>query len=274
MMENMTAFICVTCGTQYAQTMQPPDECPVCLDDRQHLGYDGQQWTTHDQLAASLHNRIDPDGDLLGVGIHERFAIPQRALLLRTDVGNVMWDCVSVITPAAVDAVKDLGGIDVIAISHPHFYSAMIEWSDAFGGAPILAHDADRTWIRRTSKHVTAWSGDRNHLSNTMQLIHTPGHFPGSTVLHWTAAPHGRRVLLAGDSLHVAADRRHISVMHSVANFIPVAPPVITDLRRRLAGVEFDDLYGFTWGLNIIGGARQAVDDSFDRYLHAVTAGS
>jgi hypothetical protein len=268
----MTSFICVTCGTQYAPTTQPPEVCPVCVDDRQHVGDDGQQWTTHEQLTATLHNRVEHDGDLLGIGVHERFAIPQRALLIQTDIGNIMWDCISVITPAATDAINDLGGIDLIAISHPHFYSSMVEWSEAFGGAPILLHDADRNWIRRTSDHVRTWSGDRHRLSPTVQLIHTPGHFPGSSVLHWTAAPNGRSVLLTGDSLHVTADRRHISIMHSVPNYIPVAPGVITDVRGRLAGVEFDDLYGFTWGLNVTGDARQAVDASFNRYLTAVGA--
>jgi hypothetical protein len=183
-----------------------------------------------------------------------------------------MWDCISVITPAAIDTINDLGGIDLIAISHPHFYSSMIEWSEAFGGVPILTHDADRTWIRRTSDHISTWRGDRHQLSPTVQLIHTPGHFPGSTVLHWTAAPNGRTVLLTGDSLHVASDRRHISVMHSVPNYIPVPPAVITDLRNRLNDIKYDDVYGFTWALNIIGNAGKAVDDSFHRYLTAIGA--
>jgi hypothetical protein len=267
----MTAFICVTCGTQYAPGPKPPPDCPVCLDDRQHLGRNGQQWTTHADLAATLRNRIELDGDLLGVGVTEPFAIPQRALLLRTDCGNILWDCVSVVTPEAVRAINELGGIDLIAISHPHFYSSMIEWSDAFGSAPILTHHADRDWIRRNGRQVSTWKGDRHRLSPTVELIHCPGHFPGSSVLHWTDAPNSRRVLLTGDSLHVASDRRHVSVMHSVPNYIPVSAAVIADIDRRLKGLEFDDVYGFTWGLNIIGEARQAVDQSLQRYTEAVS---
>jgi hypothetical protein len=34
--------------------------------------------------------------------------------------------------------------------------------------------------------------------------------------------------------------------------------------------VSFDDVYGFTWGLNIIGGGRAAVDASFERYFEMV----
>ena len=69
--------------------------------------------------------------------------------------------------------------------------------------------------------------GDRLDLSPTVRLVHLPGHFPGSSALHWTAGPRGRRTLLIGDSLHVAADRRHVTVMHSVPNFIPVDADVI-----------------------------------------------
>ncbi len=29
------------------------------------------------------------------------------------------------------------GGIKAIAISHPHFYATMIDWSRALGGVPI-----------------------------------------------------------------------------------------------------------------------------------------
>lgn len=267
-----TCATCVTCGTQYAPSPAPPPSCPICVDDRQHVGWDGQRWTTHDELARTLHNRIEADGDLLGVGVVERFAIPQRALLVPTPEGNVLWDCVGVVTAEAVERLSAEGGIDAIAISHPHFYSAMVEWSDAFGGIPIHLHAADRAWLTRPSPQIRWWSGDHLDLAPAVRLLHLPGHFPGSTALHWTAAPGGRSALLTGDSVHVAADRRHVTVMHSVPNFLPVGPTVIRDLQARLAGIEVDDVYGFTWGLNIIGGARAAIDESLDRYLAAITA--
>ena len=256
----------------------------VCTDDRQHVRLSGQAWTTNDDLSITHRNRIELDGDLIGIGVAgvagdgppargdvEAFGIPQRALLVRSDVGNVLWDCVGLVTADAIREVGDLGGIDAIAISHPHFYSSMIEWSDAFGGVPVHLHRADETWIQRRSEAVELWDGDELRLSPTVRLLHLPGHFPGSSALFWSAAPNGRSVLLAGDSLHVAGDRAHITVMHSVPNHIPVGPAVISDLRTRLAGIEFDDLYGFTWGLNIIGGARRAVAESLDRYMAAIT---
>lgn len=41
-------------------------------------------------------------------------------------------------------------------------------------------------------------------------------------------------------------------------------------IRRQLEEMAFDDVYGYTWGLNIIGNARAAVDASFERYLRAI----
>ena len=267
----VTCFICVACGTQYAPSTEPPLECAICTDDRQYVPNEGQRWTTHDELVTSQRLRTELDDGLVGIGVHGRFGIPQRALLVDTAVGTVMWDCISVATPAAVTELQRRGGVEMIAISHPHFYSSMVEWSDALGGVPILLHADDADWVMRPSPHIRFWHGDRLDIADDTTLLHLPGHFPGSSGLLHQDASSGRTRLLVGDSLHVAADRRHVTVMHSVPNYLPVGPATILDLRRRLEGLHFDDLYGFTWGLNIIGDAGAAVAQSLDRYLAAIT---
>jgi hypothetical protein len=268
----MPRFICLGCGVQHDDSATPPARCDICADDRQYVRWEGQAWTTHEALARTHRLRLAQDGDLLGIGVEPGFAIPQRALWLPTDAGGILWECTSLVTPEAVDALKARGGVDLIALSHPHFYSAMVEWSDAFGGVPILVHEADRAWVRRASPNLRFWSGDTLALSKDVRLIHVPGHFPGSAALLWRAAPHGRSVLLPGDALHVSQDRRHVSFMYSVPNRIPLHPASVAGLRARLADVEIDDVYGFTWGLNILGDGRRAVDASFQRYLQAVGA--
>jgi hypothetical protein len=40
----MPHFVCVTCGTQLAESEAAPDCCPVCEDARQYVGWDGQGW--------------------------------------------------------------------------------------------------------------------------------------------------------------------------------------------------------------------------------------
>ncbi len=137
----MTCYICETCGTQFAESDSPPRVCPICEDERQYVGLDGQAWTTRHELAKRHTLRVVDDEGVLGIGLDPAFAIPQRAMWLPTDAGNILWECVSLVTDAAVAALKARGGVDLIAISHPHFYSAMVDWSEALGGVPILLHE-------------------------------------------------------------------------------------------------------------------------------------
>ena len=76
----MDAFVCVTCGTEFAPSPQPPPGCPICLDERQYVGHDGQAWTTVAELGSDHTNRIEEvEPGLLGIGTEPRFGIGQRA---------------------------------------------------------------------------------------------------------------------------------------------------------------------------------------------------
>jgi glyoxylase-like metal-dependent hydrolase (beta-lactamase superfamily II) len=271
-MTGATAYICETCGTQYAPSAAPPSHCAICEDDRQYVGWKGQKWITPAALARDHALRVDDDAGLLGIVVAPDFAIPQRALLLPTDAGNILWECVSLVTDGALAALKSHGGVDRIVISHPHFYSAMVDWSDALGGVPILLHEADKQWVMRSSKHIEFWSGDTLPLSDAVTLIRAGGHFPGSTALHWREGPRPGGALFPGDALQVVMDRRHVTFMYSYPNYIPMRTGDVVAMRERLRGFAFEDVYGYSWGRNILGGGRAAVDASFERHLAAVAA--
>lgn len=113
-----------------------------------------------------------------------KFAIGQRALLLQTPNGNVLWDCVSLIDDATVKAIEALGGISSLAMSHPHLCGSMVEWSHAFGYAPIYIHSANKRWIMRPDPVIEFWDGDKLRLDQGLILHRCGGHFTGSTVLH------------------------------------------------------------------------------------------
>ena len=49
----MQNYICITCGTQYPASESAPSDCPICLDDRQYINRNGQQWTTLAELRAT-----------------------------------------------------------------------------------------------------------------------------------------------------------------------------------------------------------------------------
>jgi hypothetical protein len=44
------SHICVTCGTQYPRSDEPPANCPICEDERQYVGPLGQKWVSLDGL--------------------------------------------------------------------------------------------------------------------------------------------------------------------------------------------------------------------------------
>ena len=263
----MPNYICETCGTQYNATPHPPEACPICQDERQYVGWDGQRWTTHDTLRTKHTLRMADDAGLLGLDAAPAFAIHQRALLLPTDAGNILWECLSLVTDEAVAALHARGGVQRIIISHPHFYASMVEWSEALGGVPILLHAADREWVQRDSPHVQYWQGDTLELSNDVTLLRCGGHFAGSTALHWRGDAGRSSALFPGDALQVAADRRHVAFMYSYPNHIPMRAADVLYMQQLLRDFEFDNVYGFSRGRNILGGGRAAVDRSMQRFL-------
>ncbi len=258
----MEAFICVTCGTQFALSEREPDACPICEDERQYVGPEGQNWTTTAELAREHRNRIEEvEPGLHGIGTEPSFAIGQRAL----HVDRLLWDCISLVDDATEQEVERLGGIDTIAISHPHYYSGMVEWAERFD-ARILLHEADREWVMRPSERIEFWSGERLQLSEDLELVCLGGHFAGGTVCLWRSG----RALLSGDIVQVVADRDWVSFMFSYPNLIPLPASEIERMRGVLETLEFDRVYGAWWDRIVAKEAKAKVLRSADRYIAAV----
>ncbi|MFC4171941.1 MBL fold metallo-hydrolase [Microvirga sp. GCM10011540] len=267
----MPHFICRECGTQYAETEAPPDACPICEDERQYVRWEGQAWTTLEEIRASHSLRWEEEGaGLIGIGSTPSFAIGQRALLVEAADGNVLWDCISLIDDEIVERIEARGGLKAIAISHPHYYTTMVEWSEAFGGIPIYIHADDMKWVQRLHPSIVAWSGETHALSPSLTLIRCGGHFEGGAVLHWADGAEGQGALLTGDILQVVQDRRHVSFMYSYPNLIPVNAAAVERIRDSLVPYGFDSIFGAWWKRNIVGNARQAFDISVERYLDAI----
>jgi hypothetical protein len=185
---EMPAFICTACGMQYPPSSAPPPVCRVCQDERQFTPPGGQRWTTLDALGVDHLNAFrQHEPGLIGIGTRPQFAIGQRALLLCTPHGNVLWDCISLIDEATVTLIEALGGLKAIAISHPHFYTTLVEWSRAFGNVPVHLHADDAAWVMRPDPCVAHWQGETLELLPGVTLIRGGGHFPGGTMLHWAA---------------------------------------------------------------------------------------
>ena len=267
----MPNFICTTCGTQDPESLLPPEHCAICTEERQYVGWKGQRWTTMQELRAGHRNRFESEGDgLVGVGTEPPFAIGQRALHLRTPAGGVLWDCISLVDDATVAALQTLGGVGAIAVSHPHFYAAMIEWSRALGGVPVYLHAADRAWVLRDDPAIRYWEGATLEIAPGVTLAHCGGHFAGSTVLHWRDGAGGLGALLSADTVMVNQDRRTVSFMYSYPNLIPLNARAVRRIASALEPFEFERIYGGWFGKNILEGGKQALRYSARRYLHAI----
>ncbi len=269
-----TAYLCVTCGTQFAESAKPPAQCPICEDERQYVNPDGQKWTTMEDLRASHRNVIkEEEAGLHSINTQPKFGIGQRAFLIRAEGGNVLWDCVGLIDDATIAKVKELGGITAIAISHPHYYTAMVEWSRAFGGAPIHLHEAERQWVMRPDPCIRFWSDETLNLHGGLKLVRTGGHFEGYQVLHWPSGAGGRGALMAGDQPQICMDPKQVSFMYSYPNYIPLNGRQIRRIVECLDPLPFDRIYGafFIRGKGIVPTrGKEVVLHSADRYLRAI----
>jgi hypothetical protein len=224
----MPAWICVTCGVQYPDTDRHPRGCPICEDERQYVGWQGQQWTTMAEIAGSHRVVVrNEETDLVGVGVEPSFAIGQRALLVRTPHGNVLWDCISLLDEQARGQIADLGGIAAICLSHPHFYAANVEFADAFD-AHIFIPRADQHWIQRPSPRIELFDDDIEPVPG-LTVARIGGHFDGAAVLHWPAGCDQRGALLTGDTITVVQDRDWVSSCGaSPTSFPSIRPPSST----------------------------------------------
>lgn len=267
----MPAFICTACGTQYSPSEAPPSRCEICVEERQYVPVGGQSWTTLEKLADSRFNAYrEHEPGLIGIGTQPQFAIGQRAILIRTPNGNVLWDCISFLDAATVTLVNALGGIKAIAISHPHFYTTMVEWSRAFGDAPIHLHAADRAWVMRPDPAVVHWQGETLELLPDVTLIRGGGHFPGGTMLHWGKGAGGRGLVCCADIATVTQDRKFLTFMRSYPNQIPLSARGVRAIAASLAPFSFDAMYGHYFDRVIPSGAKQVLEVSVERYVAAL----
>jgi len=266
----MPAFICTACGMQYPPGEAPPAQCAICEEERQYVPPTGQGWTTLPNLAARHFNSFrQHEEGLIGIGTQPAFAIGQRALLVRTAAGNVLWDCIALIDDATVTLIKGLGGLAAIGISHPHFYTTMVEWSRAFD-APIHLHAADRAWVMRNDPAVKPWDGETLSLLPGVTLIRCGGHFAGGTVLHWADGAGGRGVLCSSDIATVTTDRKFLTFMRSYPNFIPLSAREVEAIAAALAPFAFDTIYGHYFDRVIPTGGKAMLERSVKRYLAAI----
>lgn len=104
-------LICRACGTQYQTTEDEGlKSCRICDDPRQYIPASGQSFTTMGNLHQSpaghkLVFKQENDPKIWAITIEPNVGIGQRALLIQTPYGNVLWDLVCYLDEKAVEKV-------------------------------------------------------------------------------------------------------------------------------------------------------------------------
>jgi glyoxylase-like metal-dependent hydrolase (beta-lactamase superfamily II) len=240
----------------------------ICSDERQWVPASGQRWTTAEELAAAGHRgevrQVEPG--LLGIGVDPPVAIGQRALLVQTAEGNLLWDPPGYLDELAVRAVREAGGLRAVTASHPHFYGSMAEWSRIFDAEVLLA-EADAAWLTRPPERPpVTWSGSLAVLPG-VTLVQCGGHFPGSAVVHWAEGAGGAGVLLSGDTIFVTPGEDRVTFVRSAPNRLPLPERAVRGVVEAVRPYAFDRIYGGWWQPVLRRDARAVVDRSAERYI-------
>lgn len=266
----MTIWTCATCAIEHPDTLEPPLICEICTDERQWVPADGQRWRTREELASAGHHitvtELEPD--LYAVEAVPGLGIGQRGLLVKTGVGNLLWEPPGFIDDAGIAAIRDLGGVCAISASHPHLTGSSIQWSHALGRVPVFVAAADRHWIRRPDPVIQLWEGTEEVLPG-VTMHQFGGHFAGSSMVHWLAGAQGQGVLFAGDTVGVGRDRKSVNAMRSYVNNIPLPARSIQRILDTCAPLAFDRIYSAFTVIDF--GAKDIVERSLLRYIAWVT---
>ncbi|KAI0595575.1 beta-lactamase-like protein [Biscogniauxia sp. FL1348] len=283
-------LICTACGTQFPTADRAAQQtCFICDDPRQFAPPTGQSFTTLDALRApgsGYKNEFTPlpvdsppsssNDTHIFTSIHTtpRFAIGQRAILVRTPGGNILWDCLTLLDPDTVAEIAPRGGLAAIVISHPHYYTTHLEWARAFA-CPVYLAAEDACWLaqRSASQQILIPAGETEYdvpvaaggAPSGFAVLKLGGHFPGSGVGLYA----GR--LLVADTLVTTPSgvggyygrkerppgMNSYAFMWSIPNMIPLPPAELARMWRILRRHRFRSTHGAFLGLDIVGASEQ-----------------
>ena len=235
---ELPVFFSATCGCWPRHFAAPPS-CPLCLDARHVVPQTGWSFRTLDE-AQSLY---PCHWEELETGVWRFWNDPVSGIgsmsyLFSGPSGNLMFEGCSVYSEAALDHIGALGGVQVLAASHPHSYGALWQIQDRFD--PELAlHPADLPW---SSAVCVTWPFDSalGPLPG-LELHLTGGHFDGHTILF----DRRRQILCCGDALKFEldpGDRRQataISTHKAFVRGIPLTPGELRRYREVFAPLDF-----------------------------------
>ena len=231
----MERFVCVTCGTQFPDADDAAAERARSATTRASTSRSrASSGRRSPSCAPTTATRSGDEGALTGIGTepHVRDRPARAARPARR--ANLLWDCVTLLDDATAAAVERRGGLAAIAISHPHYYSAMVEWAHRFDcpvlparGRPRVGHAArprDRVLGGRDARPRRR--ADADPLRRPLRRRHR-------------AAPARRgRAAVAATSSRSSPTARWVCFMYSYPNLIPLPEAAVQAMARRARAVR------------------------------------
>jgi len=258
-------IICSTCGTYYP-IKSAPGTCIICMDERQYVPLTGQAWTKPADLKRTHSVKLNRlKENLYEIEINPMFAIGQRALLVLSEHGNVLWDCIPLLDELIIEFIRSKGGLKAIAFSHPHFYSNMNDWAGIFD-CPVYIHKYDEEHIMVKGKHTRLWEEEEMPLWDGIRLIRIGGHFAGSSILHVPALSK-EGTIICGDTLFLSPSMKHFSVVYSSPNRMPLPLAEMRRVKSRFDSIPFDAFYGYHKIQNLEKDVKEILEQSMNRYF-------
>ncbi len=227
----MPLFICTACGTQFPESDKPPAQCPICEEERQYVPARGQTWTTLEALSQSHMNALAR----ISSRALSASAPVSRSASARCCCKRRAAMCCGIASrrsmPRPSPRSRRSAGCKAIAISHPHFYTTMVEWAKAFD-CPVYVHAADKEWIMRPDPAIQHVGRRNARIMGRRDADPLRRSFRGGSGAALAGREQPRGIVCSGDILTVATDRKWLSFMRSYPNFIPLSAREVEADRR------------------------------------------
>jgi hypothetical protein len=233
---------------------------------------------------------------MISIWTEPQLAIGQRTILCCTPQGNILWDCITYLDDETVARINELGGVAAIVISHPHYYTTMLHWAEAFG-CPVYLSGEDEEWVLRKGEAQQLWTGkELELLDGQFRVVKVGGHFPGSSVMWWK----GERKLFVADTITVVPSGvYHVDRLPGTSSFtfmwsypnmvgvsisfssvgvwltspalgapqIPLPPDEVHSIWKGLADLDFEDCHGAFWLRDTRGNSKARVLESAQLFV-------
>ncbi|GKT88915.1 metallo-beta-lactamase family protein [Colletotrichum tofieldiae] len=275
----MDLMICGTCGVQFDS--HAIKSCKICDDPRQYVAEGGQWFTTLRELQDSkkytnIFTKDKYNSGVIAIRTEPQVAIGQRAFLLRSPSGNLLWDCITYLDDETVRRINALGGVAAIVISHPHYFSTALHWAEAFGCAVYVSTE-DSEWLTRRGEAHVLWEGrEMEFLNREFLAVKVAGHFPGSSVLLWKSE---KKLFVADSVMVVPSGVYHVdrppgtasfAFMWSYPNMIPLSPEAVHGIWKAVAALDFEDAHSAFAGRDARGDAKKRLLESAQLFVRSI----